>query len=127
MATVVGLKAMKSDLSAAATGGRPATGALTRTWPALACASVNLAIVATLFAYRARDRRGPAGDAASATQRFRVPAHPLLPGLFVAAAAFVVYSSVVSNPRNALWGTVLICAGVPAYMAWRRAARNRAD
>jgi len=85
------------------------------------------AIVATLFAYRARDRRGPAGDATSATQRFRVPAHPLLPGLFVAAAAFVVYSSVVSNPRNALWGTVLICAGVPAYMAWRRAARNRAD
>jgi APA family basic amino acid/polyamine antiporter len=78
-------------------------------------------IVATLFAFRARDRAGLAG----APPRFRVPAHPLLPGLFVAAAAFVVYSSVVSNPHNALWGTLLIVAGVPAYVAWRRAAGRR--
>ncbi len=89
------------------------------------------AIVATLFTYRARDgrRRGPsvAGTAAPYAPRFRAPAHPLLPALFVAAAAFVVYSSVVSNPRNALWGTLLIGAGVPAFAAWRRAARIHAD
>ena len=38
----------------------------------------------------------------------------------VAAAIFVVASSVVSNPRNALYGTLLIGAGVPAFGAWRR-------
>ena len=77
-------------------------------------------IVATLFAYRARDARGAVG-APEPTGRFRAPAHPLLPGLFVVAAAFVVYSSVVSNPRNALYGTLLIGAGVPAFLGWRRA------
>jgi APA family basic amino acid/polyamine antiporter len=79
-------------------------------------------IVATLFAYRARDGRGE-GTAPSRTARFRAPAHPLLPALFVVAAAFVVYSSVVSNPRNALYGTLLIGAGVPAFLAWRRRGR----
>lgn len=83
-------------------------------------------IVATLFAYRARDAASSAAGAPAAAPegapRFRSPLYPLLPALFVAAAAFVVYSSVVSNPRNALWGTLLIAAGVPAFLAWRRAA-----
>ena len=73
-------------------------------------------IVATLFVYRGRG--GPRAP-------FEAPAHPLLPGLFVAAAAFVVYSSVVSNPRNALYGTLLIGAGIPAFLGWRRGARAR--
>jgi APA family basic amino acid/polyamine antiporter len=91
-------------------------------------------IVATLFVYRARDARSdesrprPERDAFSradvrstaSSPRFRVPAHPLLPGLFVLAACFVVYSSVVSNPRNAVYGTLLIGAGVPAFLGWRR-------
>ncbi|GMV06340.1 MAG: amino acid transporter [Gemmatimonadota bacterium] len=76
-------------------------------------------IAATLFVYRAREGRGAVGGT------FRIPAHPLVPGLFVAAALFVVYSSVVSNPRNALYGTLLIGAGVPAFLAWSRG--NRGD
>lgn len=80
-------------------------------------------IVATLFVYRARDRRGGAPGQAAA--RFRAPAHPLLPALFVVAAVFVVYSSVVSNPRNALYGTLLIAAGVPAFLGWRRRSAAR--
>jgi basic amino acid/polyamine antiporter, APA family len=92
-------------------------------------------IVSTLFVYRARDRRASlqgaraAGEAPrspaaarAASSRFRVPAHPLLPGLFVLAACFVVYSSVMSNPRNAAYGTLLIAAGVPAFLWWRRSA-----
>ncbi|MDP2956679.1 MAG: amino acid permease [Longimicrobiales bacterium] len=85
-------------------------------------------IVATLFVYRRR-------EAASAAERggggvvtaFRAPWHPLLPALFVATAMFVVYSSVVSNPRNALYGTLLIGAGVPAFLGWaRKSAKSRA-
>jgi APA family basic amino acid/polyamine antiporter len=100
-------------------------------------------IVATLLVYRARDRRGGGGGAPAASSpwdadgdaerdagtapsgRFRAPAHPLLPTLFVVAATFVVYSSVVSNPRNALYGTLLIGAGVPAFLGWRQAAGRR--
>lgn len=78
-------------------------------------------IVATLFVYRARDPLSPPAHAAPS---FRAPWHPVLPILFVAAAVFVVISSVVSNPRNALYGTLLIGAGVPAYRGW--ASRRRA-
>ncbi len=64
----------------------------------------------------------PATDRVGAPDRpsFRVPAHPLLPLLFTTAAAFVVVSSVVSNPRNALYGSALIAAGVPVFYAWKR-------
>ncbi len=90
------------------------------------------AIAATLFAYRRRDVRAPAEAAGRPAHEmgpdpagsFRAPWHPLLPGLFVTAAAFVVVSSVVSNPRNALYGTLLIGAGVPAFLAWARPGRG---
>jgi len=36
------------------------------------------------------------------------------------AAAYVVVSAVLSNPKNAAIGAVLIAAGVPAYLLWRR-------
>lgn len=83
-------------------------------------------IAATLFVYRARDRGAMAGGSAAvaATVRsFRAPAHPVVPALFVPAAAFVVFSSVASNPRNAVYGTLLILAGVPAFLWWGRAGR----
>jgi APA family basic amino acid/polyamine antiporter len=106
-------------------------------------------IVATLFAYRARDARAkapatppgggvagtpaaapaspgvapatpPAPSAVAGSRPFLAPWYPVLPGLFVVAAAFVVYSSVVSNPRNAVYGTLLIGAGIPAFLGWRK-------
>ncbi len=77
-------------------------------------------IVSTLLVYRRRDARGAGPATAADHATFRVPAHPLLPLVFTAAAAFVVVSSVVSNPRNALYGTALIAAGLPVFFAWRR-------
>lgn len=70
-------------------------------------------VVATLFVYRRRERTGDEPG-------FRMAGYPVLPILFIAAAAFVVFSSVTSNPTNALIGTVLMAAGVPAYLYWRR-------
>lgn len=86
-------------------------------------------IAATLFVYRRRE--GAAGSPGAGPDQghgqpalsFRIPFHPLVPGLFVAAAVFVVFSSVHSNPRNAAYGTLLIGAGVPAFGYW--IARNR--
>ncbi len=63
--------------------------------------------VASLFIYRARDA-APGGG-------FRAPLYPWTPALFVLAAAYVVVSSVVANPRNALMGTCLLALGVPAF------------
>ncbi len=70
-------------------------------------------IVATLFWYR----RTSAGDREGI---FRMPGYPLLPALFVAIALFVVVSTLRSNPFNALLGAVLIGAGIPVYLVWKR-------
>jgi APA family basic amino acid/polyamine antiporter len=71
--------------------------------------------VASLFRYRSRATGTPEPG-------FRVPAYPWTPVLFVVAAAYVVVSSIVANPRNAVIGTCLLALGVPAYglARWRR-------
>jgi APA family basic amino acid/polyamine antiporter len=95
--------------------------------------------VATLFVYRRRERNasaeggaratgtgGAQGDrgAAEAHRGYRALGYPVTPALFIAAAAFVVVSSVLSNPTNALYGTLLLLAGVPGFLFWRRRART---
>ena len=65
--------------------------------------------VAALFIYRRRD---------PVSTGFRVPGYPVTPALFVLAAAFVVYSAIASNPKNAAIGAGLIVLGVPAYLFW---------
>ena len=77
--------------------------------------------VAGLFVYRAQDRaRGRVAPPGA----FRVPGYPWTPAAFVAAAMFVVASSVLATPRNALVGTGLLALGVPAYWYWTKAARG---
>jgi APA family basic amino acid/polyamine antiporter len=77
-------------------------------------------IVATVFGYRRRDAAGT-----SETPRtYRIPGYPLLPALFVMTAAFVVASAIWSNPRNAMLGVLLMAAGVPAFIFWRRKNRT---
>ena len=67
---------------------------------------------ASLFIYR---RRGTDSHVT-----FRVPGYPYTVVLFVLAAAFVVFSSIASNPRNAAIGAGLIALGIPAFLYWRR-------
>src|SRR5438874_9418141 len=69
--------------------------------------------VAGLFIYRARDGITAAGPVAGGA--FRVPGYPWTPGLFVLAALYVVASSILANPRNALIGAGLLALGVPVY------------
>ena len=73
-------------------------------------------IVATIFGYRRRDANSPYAP----SQTYRAPGYPLLPALFVITAAFVVASVIWSNPRNAILGVILIAAGIPAFLFWRR-------
>ncbi len=78
--------------------------------------------VAGLFIYRNRDggRGTLKGGAGDGLRTFRVPGYPVTPALFVLAAAYVVVSAVVSNPKNAGIGAVLIAAGIPVFLYWRR-------
>lgn len=75
--------------------------------------------VAGLFKYRARGVSDSPGA-------FRVPGYPWTPALFVIAAAYVVTSSILANPRNALMGIALLGLGVPVFLYWRRRATSPA-
>jgi len=66
---------------------------------------------AALFVYRKRDQSPATG--------FRVPAYPVTVVIFVLAAAYVVFSAIISNPRNAAIGAGLIALGIPAFLYWR--------
>jgi APA family basic amino acid/polyamine antiporter len=66
---------------------------------------------ASLFVYR---RRGESGGS------FRVPGYPVTPLLFCAAAVYVVISSVASNPKNAIIGALLLLAGIPVFLYWKK-------
>ncbi len=70
------------------------------------------ATVATLFVFRSRQSGNTDGEE---TGGYRLPGYPIVPALFVMAAAYVVVGSVVSNPVNAAIGGGLIALGVPAY------------
>jgi len=69
-------------------------------------------VAASLFALRRHD-----GDRLIS---FAVPGHPWTTLLFIAAAIYVVlFGSVLSNPGNALRGTLLLLAGIPVFLFWR--------
>jgi APA family basic amino acid/polyamine antiporter len=67
---------------------------------------------AALLVYR---RRGIGARAV-----YRAPFYPVSVVLFVAACVYVVLGAIVSNPGNALRGTLLLAAGVPVYRIWSR-------
>jgi APA family basic amino acid/polyamine antiporter len=71
--------------------------------------------VAGLFIYRAREPHAT----------FRVPGYPWTPALFVLAAGYVVVSVLVSNPKNAVMGAILIGAGVPVFLLWKKGHAKR--
>ncbi len=67
--------------------------------------------VGTLFWYRRRE-----GEQAS----FRVPGYPLLPLLFIGTVGVVVVQSLRASPVNTGIGVLIMAAGVPVYIVWRR-------
>ena len=69
----------------------------------------------TLVVLRRRDAASGVADTG-----FRAPLYPVSVVLFVLAALYVVFGSVASNPGNALRGVLLLLAGVPVFMFWRR-------
>lgn len=74
------------------------------------------AAVAALFVLR---RREP-----SAPRPFRAWGYPVLPGVFVAASAAMVVNEIWREPAASGAGALLIAAGIPLYLLFRRRARS---
>jgi len=75
--------------------------------------------VAAVFRFRARH---PIENRDSAT--FRLPGHPVVPALFVAAALLVVASAIRTNPKRSAIGAALLAAGIPVYLYFERRRRS---
>jgi basic amino acid/polyamine antiporter, APA family len=66
-------------------------------------------------------RRRAAGEA---NPPISVPLHPISTMLFVAACWAIAITTVVSAPRDAGGGVVILLIGVPVYLIWRRTRTN---
>ena len=79
--------------------------------------------VSTIFVFR---RTVPVSS--RSPMAFRASGYPVVPALFVATAAAVVFSVVWADPQSASRGALLLAAGVPVfYWFLRRVANERAS
>lgn len=62
----------------------------------------------TIFVFRAREPE--------ATRPYRTWGYPVVPALFIVAAAVLLYYTFTDNLRNSFWGSVVILAGVPVFL-----------
>ncbi|MDQ3949692.1 MAG: amino acid permease, partial [Gemmatimonadota bacterium] len=72
---------------------------------------------ATLLVFRRRERRPEAAP------RLRTPGHPVTTVIFVAAFWLLALSTVYQFPGDAGIGVLILMAGVPVYLFWRRRGR----
>ena len=59
----------------------------------------------------------------SAERPYRVLGYPVVPLLFVGVAVVLLYSTLLTSPRESGIGFAVIVAGLPFYWVWRRRAR----
>jgi basic amino acid/polyamine antiporter, APA family len=62
----------------------------------------------TVFALRRQEPDAP--------RPYRTWGYPLVPAMFIVAAAVLLYYTFTENLRNSAWGVVVILAGVPIYL-----------
>ncbi|MGB9907093.1 MAG: APC family permease [Candidatus Saccharicenans sp.] len=81
--------------------------------------SLGIAVVAsTIFVLRARARRKSENY-----DGFRMPLYPVLPALFIFFLLTITVNVLVSQPGQALLGSIFLLLGFPLYLALRRLAR----
>ena len=64
----------------------------------------------TIFYYRRRE---------TTSKTYRVWGYPVVPMLFVAAAAVLLYYSYLENLKNSILGSLVILSGIPLYFVFR--------
>lgn len=59
-----------------------------------------------------------------AERPYRTPGYPVVPLIFILAAAYITVNTLVATPRQAVAGLGIILLGVPVYAYWARKARR---
>ena len=82
--------------------------------------TITLAIVSSsLFVLRRKAKR-----TGEAYHGYRVPLYPVLPVLFIATMLAVAAAVLVTQTREALYGTVFFALGLPVFLLMRRVSRR---
>ncbi len=71
-----------------------------------------LVAACSIFVFRRREPDTP--------RPYKTLGYPVVPALFVAASAVLLYYSFATNLRNSLWGSLVILAGIPVYYGFAR-------
>jgi basic amino acid/polyamine antiporter, APA family len=72
----------------------------------------------TIFIFR---RRLP-----HARRAYRTWGYPVVPAIFIVAAAFLLYSTFTENLKRSLIGTAVILAGIPIFLYFRSSRKEKA-
>jgi len=51
---------------------------------------------------------------------YKLWGYPIVPILFVAANAWIIWGSVTEKPYESLIGLFIVCLGIPAYLIWQK-------
>jgi APA family basic amino acid/polyamine antiporter len=51
---------------------------------------------------------------------YRVSGYPLVPAIFVLAAAVFILNTILARPLESGIGTGVVALGIPAYVVWKR-------
>jgi APA family basic amino acid/polyamine antiporter len=51
---------------------------------------------------------------------YKLWGYPIVPILFIAAHAWIVWGSVTEKPYESLIGLFIVCLGIPAYLIWQK-------
>jgi len=70
----------------------------------------------TVFVFRYREP--------DTTRPYKTLGYPIVPALFVAASAVLLYSTFTANLRYSAWGALLILLGIPFFYGYRRWGRQ---
>src|SRR5271155_3072017 len=57
---------------------------------------------------------------------YRCTGYPWLPAIYVLVSAAWTLNTILTRPTEAFWGTVIVLAGVPGYLYWKRSSRKTA-
>jgi APA family basic amino acid/polyamine antiporter len=70
----------------------------------------------TIFVFRIREANAP--------RAYRMWGYPVVPALFIAVSAFLIYYTFMENWHNSLIGTLVILAGVPVYLYFAKQRKS---
>jgi APA family basic amino acid/polyamine antiporter len=59
-----------------------------------------------------------------ATRPYRCTGYPWVPAIYVLIGVAWTLNTIVTRPTEAFWGTVIVMAGVPGFLYWRRSSRK---